>query len=301
MICSLIPQSIITKQAEGVKTATMMVVFFASIIAIIIGSVMSSSISRAIEKTNRTLEKAADGDLTATINLKRKDEFLNLSNCITMMINSMKSLILKMNGVSNTVTVSAQEISSNSELFLQAAKQISSAVTDIDLGLSQQATDAERCLIQMEGLSNQIDTLTNNTRDMNSIACFTSQVVDSGIVIIDELNLKSKDTANITKSVIKDIEHLEVESMSISSIVETINSIAEQTNLLSLNASIEAARAGESGRGFSVVADEIRKLAEQSAASANQIGKIIDNIQTQTKKTVLTAKKAEDIVVSQEI
>jgi methyl-accepting chemotaxis protein len=82
--------------------------------------------------------------------------------------------------------------------------------------------------------------------------------------------------------------------------VDTINGIAEQTNLLSLNASIEAARAGEVGKGFAVVADEIRKLADQSKLAANQIGEIIHGIQTQSGKTVTTAKQSEAILGSQE-
>lgn len=300
MICSLIPKDMITKQAEGVKTVTFLVVIVACVIAILTGSIISSGISKTIRNINTGLSKAATGDLTANIKTNRKDEFLALCNSINTMIAAMKSLITKMTGVSGNVASSSVEVSTNSDLFLDAVKQINYSINTIDQGLSQQASDSEVCLIQMEGLSNQIDMLTEKTSAMSDIAHLTRGVVNSGIGIIDDLNQKSKDTANITQSVIEDIQRLESESSTISNIVATINNISKQTNLLSLNASIEAARAGNAGSGFAVVASEILKLAVQSANSANQIGIIIKSIEAQTERTVLTAKKAESIVSTQE-
>lgn len=300
VICSLIPKDFITRQADSVKLATLIIVIIASIIAVIIGTIMSSIISRLIHKTNTALSKAADGDLTIQLKFKRKDEFLTLSNGLNNMIASMKTLITKVIHVNNTVADSSTQVGDNSALLLEATRQISTSVDEINQGLTQQAEDASDCLRRMEELSQQVDKLTNNTGKIGTVAHSTRKVVDSGIKIVDELNTKSKDTFTITKTVTEDIQFLAAECLTIGTIVDTINSIAEQTNLLSLNASIEAARAGEVGKGFAVVADEIRKLADQSKLAANQIGDIIHGIQAQSDKTVTTARKSETILASQE-
>ena len=117
--------------------------------------------------------------------------------------------------------------------------------------------------------------------------------------VIDDLNEKSKATVDITEAIQKDIVSLSEQTKSIGGFASVINDIASQTNLLSLNASIEAARAGEAGRGFSVVAEEIRKLAEQSLKAAKQIGGIVEQIQKQTGQTVNAVHKAGEIVASQ--
>lgn len=118
---------------------------------------------------------------------------------------------------------------------------------------------------------------------------------------MDELNQKSKATSEITKNVISKVQKFEIQSHNIEDFVNTINDIASQTNLLSLNASIEAARAGNAGLGFAVVAEEIRKLADQSMQAVKQIQNIVNELYLQTKDTVDTAKQAESIVDSQTV
>ncbi len=300
MVCSIIPKSMIMKQANTVKLATIFIVILASFIAIVIGTRMSAGISKTIHMINVTLEKVARGELNVRLAINRKDEFLLVSKGINRMLEHMKSLIHKMSGTSSQVAESAGQVSDNSDAFMQATKQITSAVYEIDQGLSLQAAEAEKCLLQMEDLSKQVDELTRNTDAMNQTANKTQEVVSSGIGMVDELATKSKDTSVITRRVIEDIENLVDDSKAVSYIVSTINGIAEQTNLLALNASIEAARAGLAGKGFSVVAEEIRKLSEQTANAAREINDIVYKMGEQTRKTITTAEQADQIVTSQE-
>ena len=115
-----------------------------------------------------------------------------------------------------------------------------------------------------------------------------------------QLKERTDSTTQITESIIETIENLADKSKSIATIIEAINEIAEQTNLLSLNASIEAARAGEAGKGFAVVAQEIRKLADESIRSAEEIAQIVQEIEGNTKEATDVARKAENIVGDQQ-
>jgi methyl-accepting chemotaxis protein len=300
MLVTLIPKSYIVKQANGVKDVTLIIVIAACIIVILFGTFMASGFSRAIHKIITVLHQAESGDLTNKTSIKRKDEFHILGQSINDMIASMLNLIRKRTGISTTVSQSAGIVAESSNILVSATQNISGAVSDIEEGVTQQAVDSENCLHRMADLADKINAVYDSTHNIEQIANNTKNIVDNGMGIVDNLSEKTKDTTNITRNVIRDIESLEKESGAIIGIIATINEIAEQTNLLSLNASIEAARAGQAGRGFAVVADEIRKLAEQSVRAANEIGNIIHKIEDQTKKTVNTARYAESIVMSQE-
>lgn len=299
MVCALVPNSEIMAGARSVLLYTLIAVACCAVIAIFVGSVLASGISKAIRKVNRVLKQTSDGDLTGQITMNRKDEFRILSSNITDMIGSMKKLILKMTNVSDHVSDSAVQVNSNSELLLEVTRNITDAVEYINQGISQQAQDTESCLAQMNGLADKITEVHRNTDEINSLTQATESAVDDGMIIVENLSEKVQDTTDVTRSVIQEIDALSKDAKVINGIIATINEIAEQTNLLSLNASIEAARAGEAGRGFVVVSDEIRKLAEQSAAAGQRISGIIEHIQERIAETIHTAGMAEKSVAYQ--
>lgn len=300
LVCATIPQSVIVAKAGSIKTMTILAVIFAFGIAIAVGGVLATSMSTAIHNIMNKLEKAAEGDLTVVVKSRRKDEFKVLAESINHMISKMKQLIEETKSVSSTVDDSAQTVTQSAKTLLDATRGITDSISGIEKGIVQQANDSESCMRQMDVLSEKINIVSENSVKIAEIAEGTKEIVQTGLDTIGELNSNVNDTVDITNAVIVGIETLQESTKSIGNIIDAINEIAEQTNLLSLNASIEAARAGDAGRGFAVVADEIRKLADQSVASANKVRVIIDEINSKTVATVSTAKKAENVVAIQE-
>ena len=299
-VCCLVPQKVMLSQAYEIRNMTIGITITAIIIAFLIALFLAFNIHKAISTAIGVLEKAAGGDLTGNVNIKRKDEFGVLATSINSMIANMKVLLNKVDHISTLVQSSSDNVNSTSELLVSSSDEICNAISEIESGTSSQAIEAERCLEQMAGLSDKINTLTTNTSAIETISHDTKVFAGQGIDIIDKLNKRSKDTQEVTQAVIEGIGKLNDETNTIENMVEVIISISDQTSLLSLNASIEAARAGESGKGFAVVADEIRKLADESMQAVSRISDIITRINTQTELTVETARRAEQIVGAQQ-
>ncbi|MDF2543897.1 MAG: methyl-accepting chemotaxis sensory transducer [Herbinix sp.] len=296
MICALVPERTIIAQVDSLKTLSLLFASMACIMAFSIGTWIARGIGIAISKITASISEAAKGDLTVNFETKRKDEFKVLSVGLIEMVKGMSSLIGKVAEVSDKVNASAEILSAHSEDILGATKSISFTIDEVEKGIVDQAEETEKCLEQMHHLSDQINGVYENTFDIEKIAGDTKNIVRGGMGIIEDLNEKANATTEITQVVISDIEKLEAQLRSIGDFTILINEIAEQTNLLALNASIEAARAGEYGRGFSVVAEEIRKLADQSVKAVDKMQGTITEIQYKTQGTIASAKQSETIV-----
>ncbi len=301
MICALVPQKNIMKQANELKYIVSIIIVVASIIALFFGIKISTGISRCLSNINKKLKLAANGDLSVTIETERRDEFAVLVLNISEMIEGTRELIHKVEQVSKEVTVSSGKVIDASNGITSSSEQISYAIRDIDQGIIQQAQDSQDCLTQVDALSQCITTVNTNIVKTVTVAEESKVILDKGITKMTMMTKQSNETSKITDSVVKNIEILMEKSESISTIINVMNEIADQTNLLSLNASIEAARAGNAGKGFAVVANEIKKLAEESQESARKITNIVEDINMQTLDTVKKAMEAEEIVSKQNI
>ncbi len=299
MICALIPESNIVSKVQSIKLIMVISIIISIIIVAIIGFFMTIDLQTIIRYMNKKLYQVSEGDLTVRMNKKRNDEFSALLKGTNHMIENMRDLILQVKSHMDHVVDSAKNVKSASNEFLQSSETIKYAVDEIQLGIGQQADDAADCLGSMDALSGKVDFINGEATNVSGIAKNTMQSIDNGMSAIHTLDEKAKATSLVTSKMKKSIQVLEEKSEKISSISATISDIAEETNLLSLNASIEAARAGIYGKGFSVIADEIRKLADQSAGAVNEISRLIYDIQQQTGATADVVDEVEKIVTEQ--
>lgn len=299
LVTALIPSDRLLEQSSEIKGMTTILTVICAILALALGFLISKQMSGTIQYILRQLRKVSKGDLTVHLQAKSKDEFKQLCDGINDMVDHVKSLIKDVNEVSEELGAAATHVAQTSGTFMVTSQDIQNAVLEIESGVNKLDTGSDNCLSQMDSLSGKINNVSSNADEIGKLTNAAGETINVGIASVQSLTESSESTAEITRNVIVSIEELQEKSKAISHIVSAINDIAEQTNLLSLNASIEAARAGDAGRGFSVVAEEIRKLADQCLASAGQISSIVKEILSKTSEVVTIARQAETVVSSQ--
>ena len=299
MLAALVPQSEILVNLTPIQSITVIMVAISIVLSALIALTMSSTITSRIKKLMYALERFADGDLTANVNLKCKDEFAVLARSTNHAMENIRELIAETDTLSGEVQNTANIVTTNAQSLVSTSRDITCSIGEIEDGLTQQAADTQSCMNQMEILSDKITQVSENSERISAISLETQEIVADGINVVQELSTNASETEQATGEIINSTADLQTATDSIVLIVDAINQIADQTNLLSLNASIEAARAGDAGRGFAVVADEIRKLAEQSADSANQIRTYVEDITNRTTIAVSYAEKSRTAVNAQ--
>jgi methyl-accepting chemotaxis protein len=279
--------SLTTNKIDRIVTIMIVISVAAILVALALATIISLQIAKPIVHASKAIEKVASGDLSIEeIQVKNKDEIGAMIHSVNLMVSGLREVVVQVRDSSAQVAASSEQLSTSAQDSTQASEQISHIVEQNSEGMDLQLQHLTKIHALIEEMSTNISLITKSSEKMLVTADNTFQVTDQGALsiekVVNQMNLINDGVINTSQI----IRQLGKRSNEITSILNMITTIADQTNLLALNAAIEAARAGEHGKGFAVVADEVRKLAEESKKSADQITKMISYIQTETELAV---------------
>lgn len=296
VLIGLLPDSTLYSASRSIAVFTIILVLFAVLAAIVLGLLIAFSMGRVLKLVTVSANRAAEGDLTVVIHSERKDEFGILAHSISKMISDMRQLIGVANSFTNRVLTSVGIVTDTVTHVSAVSNEVSHVVRQIAEGANTQSLVTENVTSKVMDLASKIKAVTESTGKIEELSNQSIVLAKNGSASIRTLSAESSMVADVTGVMISDIHLLRGYSKDIDKLVKAINSIADQTNLLALNAAIEAARAGEAGLGFSVVAEEIRKLADMSVASTREAVSIIKLVNGKISDTSRNASSAENML-----
>ncbi|SDW54909.1 methyl-accepting chemotaxis protein [Paenibacillus sp. CF384] len=291
-------------QEEKTQNLWMLSLFAAALLAaIILGLLLTRSITRPLKVINKQLREIADGrgDLSRDLDIRTQGELAELAASFNLMIANLRSILTRAMGTAKQVSFSSEQLSESAEQTTRATENIVEATQFIAIRAEREQEQLASAIDAITRMSEGIGSVSEVNEEVAKLAAAASESSTQGTHSIKEVLHEMKEIHEHVQDASGVIESLEKQSQEIGGITSMISEVANRTNLLALNASIEASRAGEHGRGFAVVALEIRKLAEQSKVSAQQITELIQEILSRVNQAVVSmnnvSKKASSGLV----
>ncbi len=271
-------------------------------ISIVVTYLIGTSIVKPILKLAHGSKKIVDLDISEDIDadfLKKKDEIGELSRAFQNIIDNLRHMVKEVNGSSQQVASASQQLMATSQESAVAAEEVTKVVEEIARGANEQALNTEQGSNMVTELGQAIEDNGEYVDGLNNAAEKVVKIIEEGLIQVENLSEITRESEIALGEIREIILKTNESSNEIGDASGVIASIAAQTNLLALNAAIEAARAGEAGRGFTVVAEEIRKLAEQSSQSTTTIDEIVNELQNSSQNAVKAMERVSVIAGEQ--
>lgn len=264
-------------------TSTLAIVF---VVGIIISILLSRSIIVPLRKLMKSIETITRGDLRHSVVLHSKDEFGKVSQGFDQMRLNLSKLIQQIHCTSMQIVSSSEELTASVEETEKATQQIDTAMQKVAIGTEQQASTLVHSSHSVCKISQSMNQANAAIQSVNELGIHAKDYAEQGNQVVQKTLVQMNVIQNKVDSTSDVINRLGETSKEIGQIVSLITDIAKQTNLLALNAAIESSRAGEQGKGFSIVAAEVKKLAEQSGQSASEIRELVEQIQIESDHAI---------------
>nr|AYQ75465.1 methyl-accepting chemotaxis protein [Cohnella candidum] len=294
-----IPVSELVKDAKQIRNLTLIMSVVAIIIAAAIGLLVMLTVGRPLAQLRTLMNEGEKGNLTVRSSIRQKDEIGQVAVSFNRMMEEITGLVRKTNQSALEVLETASSLTEASRKTAGAAKEIAVATEEIASGATNLAVESEKGSDLTSQIGEQVQSVIHSNSEMGQAAGEVEEASRKGSDYMGTLIRKTGQTEEMTRSMVEKVDKLKDSTRSIRKILDVLGNVSKQTNILSLNATIEAARAGTAGKGFMVVADEIRKLADQSRQSIGVVGEIVETIQREIDETVSVLSEAYPIFQEQ--